>query len=68
MDYVKKGHLSCETIDGGNCKSVANDMCDYMNQCNDHGTCSASTDGKCVCDTGFYGADCSSTVHELSSE
>lgn len=67
MDYVKKGHLSCETISSGNCKSMADDMCDYMNDCNGQGTCSSSTNGKCVCDTGYYGADCSSTVDALTS-
>ena len=33
MDYVNKGHLSCETESSGSCKSVASDMCDYMNDC-----------------------------------
>lgn len=68
MDYVNKGHLSCETIDGGNCKSVATDMCTYMNSCNSHGSCSEKTDGKCVCDDGYYGADCASEVDKLIAD
>lgn len=68
MDYINKGHLSCETIDGGSCKSVGEDMCTYMNDCNGHGSCSSKTDGKCVCDEGFYGSDCTSEVDALLSD
>ena len=63
MDYVNKGHLSCETESSGNCPSVADDMCTYMNDCNGNGSC--DIDGKCTCDSGSYGPDCSATVHNI---
>ena len=65
MDYVTKGHLSCETESNGSCKSVADDMCTYMNDCNDNGSC--NEDGKCECNEGSYGPDCSATVSSIST-
>ena len=65
MDYVTKGHLSCETESNGSCKSVADDMCTYMNNCNDNGSC--NIDGKCECNKGSYGPDCSATANSLST-
>lgn len=40
-------------------------MCSYMNDCNGHGSCSKTT-GKCKCNSGFYGADCGTTVKEFT--
>lgn len=65
MDYVNKGHLSCETESSGSCKSVASDMCDYMNDCYGQGTC--NSDGKCECNSGFFGPDCSATAETVQS-
>lgn len=40
-------------------------MCDYMNDCYGNGSCNKY--GKCECDAGFFGADCSATVTDLTS-
>jgi len=64
MDYLNKGHLSCETEDNGSCGSVASSMCDYMNDCNGNGDCNSY--GKCECKSGFFGADCSTSVIDLT--
>lgn len=40
-------------------------MCDFMNDCNGNGSCNSY--GKCVCDAGYFGADCTSVVGDLSS-
>lgn len=61
---MKGGHLVCETETDGNCKSIASDMCDFMNDCNGNGSCNSY--GKCECSAGFYGADCSSEVTDLT--
>ena len=63
-NFIEHGHLRCETDKQGSCDSVASDMCDYMNNCNSNGSCNSY--GKCECKTGFYGADCSSTVLDLT--
>ena len=65
MDYIEKGYLYCETESNGSCKSVASDMCDYMNDCNGNGSCNSY--GKCECDKDFFGADCSAKVVDLTS-
>ena len=44
-DYLKYGELRCG---GKACDTVAADMCDFMNNCNGHGTCSKDT-GECSC-------------------
>ena len=64
-DFITKGYLYCETDENGSCESVAHDMCDYMNDCYGQGTCNSY--GKCECDAGFFGADCSSTVTDLTT-
>ena len=63
-DFIMKGHLYCET-ENGTCESVASDMCKYMNDCYGNGSCNSY--GKCECKSGYYGADCSTTVTNLSS-
>mmetsp|Transcript_43309 Transcript_43309/g.57326 ORF Transcript_43309/g.57326 Transcript_43309/m.57326 type:complete len:262 (-) Transcript_43309:889-1674(-) len=63
-DLISKGHLSCETESNGSCGSVAADMCNYMNNCSGNGSCNSY--GKCECSSGFYGADCSTTVTDLT--
>ena len=63
-DFVMKGHLYCETEDNGLCKSIASDMCKYMNDCNGNGDCNSY--GKCECNAGYFGADCSTTVKDLT--
>ena len=65
MDYIEKGYLYCETESNGSCKSIASDMCDYMNDCNGNGSCNSY--GKCECNKDFFGADCSSKVVDLTS-
>ena len=65
-NFIESGHLTCETEDDGKCDSVASDMCNYMNDCNNNGSCNSY--GKCECDTGFFGADCSSTVTDMSTQ
>ena len=40
-------------------------MCKYMDDCNGNGDCNSY--GKCECNTGFYGADCSSTATDLTT-
>ena len=63
-NFIEKGYLYCETDSNGKCGSVASDMCKYMNDCYGNGDCNSY--GKCECDTGFYGADCSATVVDLT--
>jgi len=63
-NFINKGYLYCSTDSNGSCKSVASDMCKYMNECNGKGTCNSF--GKCECDSGFFGADCLSTVTDLT--
>ena len=63
-NYVDRGYLYCPTTNGS-CKSVASDMCRFMNDCSGHGTCSSY--GQCQCDAGFFGPDCSTVVTDLTS-
>ena len=65
-NFIEKGYLYCETDSNGKCDSIASDMCDYMNDCNGNGSCNSY--GKCECDSGFFGADCSSTVTDLTTQ
>lgn len=55
MHEFKK--LKCHLPNEDDCK-ITTKMCQYMNQCNQHGTCSADT-GKCTCTGDWMGADCS---------
>lgn len=55
-DLIQYGQLRCPT--NQTCKTFASEMCSYMNDCSGHGSCSDST-GQCVCDSGYFGADCS---------
>ena len=41
-------------------------MCDYMNNCNQHGSCGETT-GQCTCEAGWYGADCSVEMNWMMS-
>lgn len=63
-DYVNYGELRCYEGDG--CATIAADMCSYMQDCNGHGSCSAST-GLCECKTGYFGADCSAQVQAFEN-
>ena len=65
--YLDYGHLRCETEDSLNCPSLASDMLDAMNQCNGNGNPNTST-GKCECNSGYYGADCLTTVTQLKDQ
>lgn len=65
-NFIEKGHLYCETDTSGKCSSVASSMCDYMNDCNGNGECNSY--GKCECKEGYFGADCSATVVDLTSK
>ena len=40
-------------------------MCSYMNDCSGNGDCNSY--GKCECKSGFFGADCSTQITEMSS-
>ncbi len=64
-DLLTYGELRCK---GETCPTFASDMCDMMNSCNGHGQCGNSTYGKCVCNSGWYGADCTVQVNALSDE
>lgn len=65
MNYLEKGYLTCETeSNSGKCESVASDMCKYMNKCSGNGSCNSY--GKCECNSGFFGADCSTSVVDLT--
>jgi len=63
MDH---GHLACETESDNGCHSFASSMLVAMSECSGHGSGSLST-GKCTCDDGWYGADCSTEVTDLST-
>ena len=63
---MEHGHLACETESDYGCHSFASSMLVSMTDCNGHGTGSVST-GKCTCDDGWYGADCSTTVTDLAT-
>jgi len=40
--------------------------CAYMNYCSGHGTCS-QTNGECICDKNWAGADCGERVYKLTA-
>lgn len=40
-------------------------MIEYMNSCSGHGTPDTTT-GTCTCDSGYYGADCMTTITQFS--
>ena len=63
-DFLEKGYLYCETETSGNCKNIASDMCGFMNNCNGNGVCNSY--GKCQCSSGFFGADCSTQVTDMT--
>jgi len=62
-DLLTYGKLRCPT--DVECDTFADTMCTFMNDCSNHGSCSSST-GQCVCDSGYYGADCSVAPLKLS--
>ena len=64
-NLIERGHLHCETEDNGLCPSVATHMCSYMKDCHGNGKCNSH--GKCECRTGFFGADCSTKITDVSS-
>lgn len=65
-DQVHYGHLYCEGK-GKVCDTFALPMCDYMNDCTGHGKCDESTKGQCVCNSGWFGADCSVKLSSLTN-
>jgi len=52
-DFTSKGELQCRNKEG--C-SLSYKMCSLMKNCNGNGSCN---NGKCLCEKGFSGADCS---------
>jgi hypothetical protein len=62
-DIITKGSLQCHKQTEAECETGAI-MCGYMNSCSKQGTCSSTT-GKCACNSGFTGADCSDTLINL---
>lgn len=55
-DYIQGQALACHATSGQTC-DVSQVMCDYMNNCSGHGLCESN--GKCLCNPGYKGADCS---------
>ena len=41
-------------------------MCNKTKECSDHGTC--GDDGKCLCQDGYFGHDCSSKLMFLKNQ
>lgn len=60
-DYIEQQSLKCHHTDPVKC-NPAPIMCKYMNQCSGHGTCDSENSGKCKCDQGYGGADCSQQI------
>ena len=56
-DYIKNGKLTCHQKSAFQCEAGPI-MCKYMNNCNRHGKCNIQI-GRCDCNEGFLGADCS---------
>ena len=65
QSMMEHGHLACEMESSNKCLSFADSMLAYMDNCSGHGSGSTST-GKCTCNSGWYGADCSTKVTDLS--
>lgn len=61
-DYIMYGHIGCHA--SNNDCSMAEKQCSYMNDCYNHGSC--NNNGQCVCDSGFFGADCSVSPTDMS--
>jgi len=61
-DIITNGTLLCHERDG-KC-SLDETTCNLMNNCTGHGQCIT---GKCKCDAGFYGGDCSITTTSLAA-
>lgn len=61
-DFTSKKALQCKNPNG--C-SLTTNLCKKMKNCNEHGTCK---NGKCVCNKGFTGADCSVEAVFISSQ
>ena len=55
-DFIKSGSLICKS-GNGTCEIAMNLCYQYLNNCHGNGVC--LNNGKCDCDTGFYGPDCS---------
>ena len=66
-NFISEGVILCGNLLDEPCPSLAPIICQYLNDCNNHGTCCTKL-GKCICDVGFYGADCLKTLIELKSE
>ena len=61
-DFFATNTLQCHNAAGG-CR-VNTKMCTAMNNCNGNGKC--QTNGICLCDAGFFGADCSFKAFDLN--
>ena len=57
------GKLKCHKEDDKECLTSAI-MCSFMNDCSVNGKCSDDT-GRCTCNPGFFGQDCSDTIVSL---
>jgi hypothetical protein len=64
QDMIDFGSLSCHREKPEDC-DTGPIMCEYNKGCSGHGTCSNAT-GKCTCQKGYYGTDCSDSIIELA--
>lgn len=62
-DIISDDKLLCHKKDG--MCSLDNTTLSLMNNCTNNGQ---GVNGKCICNTGFYGADCSITTKSLKSD
>ena len=62
-DIIVNGKLTCHKDDPLKCETGPI-MCSYMNGCSGAGECNQVT-GRCECQGGYFGADCSEIWHSL---
>jgi hypothetical protein len=62
-DIIYEGGLQCHS-ESGDC-NLDTKSCSFMNNCTNNGEC---VTGKCHCNIGFHGADCSVHTKKLNTE
>ncbi len=64
-DLATKKSIQClNTVEG--CY-LATTICGYMNSCSGQGTCDAVLTGRCTCNAGYFGADCSIQLTDFAT-
>lgn len=63
QDYITNGRITCHKKSDFYCETGPT-MCKYTNSCYKNGVCHIET-GRCVCNEGFFGQDCSEALVEL---